>query len=205
MIDKLINQIIQNPLFLKLKNVVEVNPYHNHEDAYSHSIKVKDAALEEIKADFITNPEAKNKFIQFINETIEGFSKKDLIVLVALLHDIGKPLSFQTNPDKTTSCPQHEYLGSTIVGQVVKDLSLPQSVVQYMSNIIKFHGTFGGDYFSQKNNLNWDLLINDIKSQAHGLYKETLFNVYCDCFNAQPFQEDKEKIVKIFNDPNLYD
>lgn len=205
MINALILKLIQNPYFLKLKNVVENNPYHNHEDAYSHSIKVKDVALKEIKADFIINSTAKKKFIQFTFQTIEGFKKADLMILVALIHDIGKPLSFKINNDCSTDCLQHEYLGSTIVGQVVKDLSLPQSVVKYMSNIIKFHCTFGGDYFSQKNNLNWNLLINDIKTQSNGLYKETLFNVYCDCFNAQPFQEDKEIIVKIFNEPKLYD
>lgn len=215
MITETIEQITQNPLFLKLKNVVENNSYHDHEDVFSHVIKVKDIALAEISADFITNPEAKKSFLSFINEDLQGFKRGDIMVLIALLHDIGKMLTVKdgdnthplliTNPSGITFCPGHEYWGSTIVAEVLQDLSLPAEVVNYIAKVIKLHDTFSPAYWSDKKDWPRDLLLNDVKSRAEGLYKETLFNIYCDCYTAQPFQEAKEMIVKIFNESDLYE
>lgn len=212
--DELIEKIIQNPLFLKLKNTVENNSYHDHEDAYTHSIKVKDIAQKEVLGDFITNPEAKELFLQFTNENIGKMKKAELMILTALLHDIGKMLTVKegdkthpllvTNSGGITSCPGHEYWGSTIVGQVIEDLSLSKEIVNLIANVIKLHDNFGADYFAGRSDWTMEMLLDDIKSKAEGLYKEALFNIYCDCFHAVPFQQSKEMIVKIFNEPKLY-
>ena len=42
-------------------------------------------------------------------------------------------------------------------------------------------------------------IVDDVKARAERLYKEALFNVYCDCFYAKPFVESKQKIEEIFN------
>lgn len=213
--EDLINKIIQNPLFLRLKNVVENGPYHNHEDVYSHVIKVKDKALKEIDADFIDNLEAKDKFNAFITEDLHGFKRGDLMVLIALVHDIGKILSVKdgnqlrpilvTNEKGQTFCPGHEHWGSTIVGEVLEEFSLPKEVTDYIAAVIRNHDTFNPLYFDSKASLTFDLLINDVKSRAEGFYIEALFNVYCDCFDAAPFKSAKDMIVRIFNEPKLYE
>lgn len=213
--EKLIDKIIQNPLFLQLKDVVENNIYHNHEDVYSHSLKVKNTAQREIKADFITNPDAKKRFLEFVEEDFYGYKRADIMILVALLHDIGKILQVKeggtirsllvTNEEGITSCPGHEYWGSTIVSEITKDLSLPRETVEYIANVIKLHDTFNAQYWLDRKDWTMDTLLNDVKSRAEGLYKEALFNIYCDCFTAAPFQSAKEVIVKIFNEPKLYE
>lgn len=206
---------IQNPLYLRLKNVVENGPYHDHEDVFSHSVKAKDVALEAISADFILNPEAKKRFLEFTEEDINGIKRRDVMVLTALLHDVGKMLSINeggntrplisTDSEGRTSCPGHEYWGSTIVGQIIRDLSFPEEVVGLISQIIKLHDNFGADYFGQRSDWTMEKLLNDVKSRAEGLYKEALFNIYCDCFSAAPFQQSKKIIIKIFNEPKLYE
>lgn len=213
MIQDLIDQIIQNPLFLKLNNVVENGPYHNHEDVYSHVTKVKDIAQKEINGDFITNPEAKERFNQFMSEDIHGYKRADIMVLIALLHDIGKTLTVKegetthpilvTNEAGVTACPGHEYWGSTIVNKLLTDL--PKKVVEYIESVIRNHDTFNPSYFSPKANMSQDLLMNDVKSRAEGVYIEALFNIYCDCFTAEVFKETKEKIIKLFNEASLYE
>lgn len=215
MIDSLIEQIIQNPLFLKLKDIVENNGYHDHEDVYSHSVKVKDTAIKELEAGFITNPEAKSAFLQFVNEDFKGYKRADIMILTALVHDVGKMLFIKegdqmrpikvTNNEGTTSFPGHEYWGSTIVGEFLRDLSLPKEVVEYIADIIKLHDTFGDTYFAGKIDWPMDTLLNDVKSRAEGLYKEAMFNQYCDCFTAEPYKEAKEMVIKIFNEPALYE
>ncbi len=215
MIDTLVEKIIKNSPFLRLKEVVENNSYHDHEDVYSHVIKTKDIALREIKGDFIRNPDAKRNFLQFVSEDFSGMKRSDIMILIALIHDIGKILSVKedseihpllvTNSAGITICPGHEYWGSTIVGKVLKDLSLPEEIVGYIANVIKLHDAFPPQYWTDRKDWPLDFLINDVKSRAEGLYKEAMFNQYCDCFTAEPFQTAKEMIIKIFNEPKLYE
>lgn len=212
--NEFINRIIQNPLFLQLKNTIENNAYHNHEGAYSHSIKTKDIALEAIKGDFITNIEVRQEFLKFINENFYGMKRAEIMVLIALVHDIGKVLYVKegdrtrplliSDPSGNTMCPGHEYWGSTIVNQVLKDLPLNKEIIDYIKGVIKLHDTFNESYFAVKTNWPLDLLMNDVKSRAEGLYKEALFNVYCDCYALIPYQSAKEMVVRIFNEQSLY-
>ncbi len=214
MIDKLIEKIINTPLFLRLKNVEENGPYHDHELTYDHLIKTKNIAQRELKAEFITNSDAKKAFLEYINENFYGFKKADLIVIIALLHDVGKILSVKENgiirsivitaSDGETIIPGHEYWGSTIVSEFLKDLSLPKEVIDYVSNVVGLHGEFQGEYLPSRRDWPMEKLLNDIKSKAQGLYIESLFNHYCDVHTAGPFKEVKPLVIKVFNQPELY-
>jgi len=213
--DEYIEKIQKHPLFLRLKDVVENNAWHDHEDVFTHSVKTKDIALREINSDFITNTEAKEKFLRFINEYINGFKRADLLILIALLHDIGKILSIKkgeslrsievTDDKGITSPPGHEYWGSTIVHGILKDLSLDDEVAAYITKGIKVHDAFQGEYFPSKKDWPKEKLINDIKSRAEGLYIESMFNNMCDVYTATPFQPYKELVFKIFNEPDFYE
>lgn len=201
----LIEEIIKTPLFLKLKDVVENNPWHDHESVYDHSIKTKDIAKREIPGDFITNPEAKKLFLQFVNEDFYGMRRADLMILIALLHDIGKIISVKiTDANGITSIPGHEYSGSTIVGKLLEPLSLNSEIITYIIKGIRTHGAFQGEYFSSKKTWPIEAIINSIKSKAEGLYIESMFNNFCDVYTAPPFQPYKPIVIKIFSEPKLY-
>ena len=213
-LEKAIQTIIQNTLFLGLKDVVENNAYHDHEPVYSHLIKTKDIALNEIKGDFITSLEAKKHFLKFVNENFQGMKRADIMILIALLHDIGKILSVKeddnvrpiavTDSSGTTSIPGHEYWGSTIIGTILQDFTLKFEIITYIVNVVRLHDTFGGVFFDTRKDLSTETLLNDVKSRAEGLYKEAMFNQYCDCFSAKPFEYGKEMLIKLFNEPDLY-
>ena len=214
MIDELIEKIVSGPYFLKLKSVVENGPYHDHERTFDHLIKTKDIAQRELEAGFITNPQAKEKFLEFVKEDFNGYKRADLMVLAALLHDVGKLLSVKeegklrsivvNTPEGDTIIPGHEYWGSTIIFKFLENLSLPKEIVNYISEIVGMHGEFQGEYLPSKKEWSMDKLINDIKSRAKGFYIESLFNHYCDVYTAAPFQEMKPTVLGIFNQPSLY-
>lgn len=205
MIEEYINKIVQNPLFLTLKQVVENNGYHDHETVYDHLVKTRDIAVREIKADFIINPEAKKLFIKFVNERFQGFKRADMMILIALLHDVGKvlPLGF-TDSNGTTFFPGHEYEGSKIVGKILKDSGIAEEVIHYISQVIKFHDTYNQAYMESKKGWLTDILIRDIQSRADGLYLEAMFNIYCDCYTAAPYQIARDTLIQLFNQPVLY-
>lgn len=190
----LIEEIIKTPLFLRLKNVVENNPWHDHESVYDHSIKTKDIAKREISGDFITNPEAKKLFLQFVNEDFYGMRRADLMILAALLHDVGKLEAIQG----------HEVKGGEITPHFLKELNLTDRQIEYIAKIVGTHNAFQGEYLPSKQS--WPILdiVEDMRKKPDGLYIESMFNNFCDVYTAPPFQLYKPIVIKIFNEPKLY-
>ncbi|MCL6096862.1 MAG: HD domain-containing protein [Patescibacteria group bacterium] len=213
-LDPIVEKIINNPLFLRLKDVIENNAYHDHEKTYDHLIKTYETAKTQIKGDFISNPQAKKLFLEFVNTPFENLTNGDVMLLTALLHDVGKILYYKDggkefplrheNAEGIVSNPGHEYWGSTIVREFVKDATLSEKVIEKIAKVIRLHDTLGAHYFNPI--LNWpiELIVDDVKARAEGFYKEALFNHYCDCFTAKPFEESKRKIIQVFNEPTLY-
>jgi hypothetical protein len=213
-LETLIKQIIDNPLFQRLKNVEENNSYHDHEKTYDHLIKTYETAKQQISGDFITNSQAKKTFIEFGNTPLQNLTNAKIMLLTALLHDIGKILYYREDQiekplrheDKNglVSNPGHEYWGSTIVGEFLKDLKLSPKIIEKIANVIRLHDTFGAHYFNPKLTLPIEEILDDVKARAEGFYLEALFNVYCDCFTAKPFEQSKQKVIELFNQPSLY-
>lgn len=210
--DSIIEGIINNPLFLKLKNVIKNSPWHDHESVYDHLIKTHKIATEQIEAEFITNKAAKKSFLDFISKELNGVKIKDLMLITALIHDIGKILYYKDkgqekplrheNAEGITKMPGHEYWGSTIVPELLKDSGLSKDNIQRIAKVVRLHDTFNDNYLASS--ISVEELIDDIKARAEGLYKEALFNIYCDVFTAPPSQQSIKRIVKIFNSPSLY-
>lgn len=213
-LQKITISILNNPLFLRFKNIEENNSYHNHEKTYDHLIKTFEIARKEITGDFIKSEEAKKLFLQFVNTPFDNMTNGDVMMLTALLHDIGKILFYKENEkisalrhedkDGIVSNPGHEYWGSTILDKFVENTGLSEKVIEKIRNCIRLHDTFGAHYFEPKLSLPIDEIVDDIKARAEGLYIEELFNVYCDCFYAKPFEKSKEKIIEVFNQSNLF-
>lgn len=219
-LDQVITTITNHPLFLRLHNVIEqAEGWHDHEPTFDHSVKTANIAKKAREAEFISDLEAKSSFLHFMNEDVSGVLRKDIIVLVGLLHDCGKILSFkdgdhtqtmrQIHPDgpsDRTMFPGHEYYGGAlVVPEILKSIDLPQDVKDYIAKIVKLHGVFNEPpYFKSKSTWTLHQLVSDVKSRADGLYIEALFNSYCDCYDASAFAESKEAIEEIFNAPALY-
>lgn len=63
--------------------------------------------------------------------------KFPLLRLAAFLHDIGKPPAFAYNQGE--NFVGHEYVGSKIVAQELKELKFSNQDVKYISNLVKMH------------------------------------------------------------------
>lgn len=215
-IDKTIEQITSHNLFLRFKDVVEhAEGWHDHEAVFDHLVKTANIAKEQVNGDFITNPEAKELFDKWMNEEIGGMKRKDLAVLTALVHDCGKILSYKednkvstliTNRptfEGQTLCPGHEFWGGEIVASIIlKDVGLNNEASKYIQKIIKLHDAMIVILTTE----GWliDEIVNFAKSRAEGMYKESLFNLYCDGYTAPAFEKGKVIAEKIFNTPSFY-
>ncbi len=197
-LEEIIQEIVKQPGFLSLKDIVEDNPYHGHEDVYAHSLKTMELAGKNIDGSFITDPEARTLFLKYVREDLGGMSRGDLMILIALLHDIGKAGVEQVQTEDGTRLLGHEKKGAEMVGLMIEDLRFTKNQVDLIEKVIRLH-----DKYNEKN-LSKGLRIERIREMGEGAHVEILFNIYCDCFNAKPFQGLLEVIRKIFIDKELY-
>lgn len=218
-LEETLEKIKSHPDFLKLKNVVEnINGYHDHEDVFTHCVKTANFAISARTGDFITNTFAKEKFMEFMDEKILGMKRKDIAVLIALLHDSGKILSFReegkiltTNTKKPfteegTMCPGHEYWGGQIiVKKILKDLNFEKNLIEFISRMVELHSIVNdNNYYVSRENWPIEDLVFDVKSKVEGRFIEGLFNAYCDWNDAPAAEIGIKKIIEIFNTPLLY-
>lgn len=213
-LEDIVQEIISSPLFLKLNDVIENNPWHDHESVYDHLIKTYKIAKEQINGDFITNSNSKKLFLEFVNSDFEGMKTSDIILITALIHDIGKALYYKDEENEfplrhedsegITKMPGHEYWGSTIAGNLLKDCNLHPKVLEKIAKVVRLHDTFNDSYLANLDLNQIDKAIDDVKARAEGVYKEALFNIYCDVFTAKPSIESIKKITQIFNQLSLY-
>lgn len=197
-IEEVIQKVVQHPKFVQLKSILENNPYHDQEDVYTHSLKTMDVAGKNIDGSFISDPEAKGLFLKYVNEDLGGLKRKDLMILIALLHDIGKADVDMIQTEDGTRLLGHEQKGSEAVGLIIKDFGFSSEQLDLIKKVIRLH-----DKYNAKN-LSEGLSIEQIKKMGEGAHIEILFNRYCDCFYAKPFQPYLEVIRNIFTSKDLY-
>ena len=212
-LEKAVEQIKNNKNFLKLRNVIENNAYHNHESVFDHLVKTYEIAKREIKASFITNEEAKRSFEDYINQEIGGIKKKDLMLIFALIHDIGKVIVFEENgkktsivvtqPEGTTLAPGHEYWGSLIVEDMTKEAGFSKEILLYLSKCVRLHGSFNTQWMPHQD-LGASELLPLLKLHCENIHVEQIFNGYCDCYTAAPFQGAIPIIHELLNNPDTY-
>ena len=99
--------------------------------------------------------------------------------------------------------PGHEYWGSTLIPDVLRNTGLSENVIGHIANVVRLHGHIFV-YYNQISNPDLNNPATAVKSYMEGLHVEALFNSYCDTAHNKPQQSCRELIVKILNDPNVY-
>lgn len=211
-LSELQDKIIAHTYFQKAKDIVEDNVCHHKEKVYDHLLATAKRAEEAVKGEFITNKEAKKLFTSWMNEEKLGMKYKDVAVLIALLHDIGKILVYeedgktrhivQTLKDDTTYAPGHEYWGSSLALKILTDIGVFGDAVYFVAMVIKLHGSLMFPNFDKKKDIKEH--ISDMKTLGQGLEKEILFNIYVDVTKCEMFGGWLEVVKEMFDTPEFY-
>ncbi|MFH1661728.1 MAG: HD domain-containing protein [Candidatus Falkowbacteria bacterium] len=176
-IEKLRNNQLQNelPEFFELKKCIENNSWHNNDSVFSHTLSV----LEELKKLLRT---VNNKINSYLNQQIDNYSRKDLLFLSTLFHDIAKTDTL-IEENNLTSCPDHEEIGSEKVKDILErfDLSGKEKVI--VIDTIKYHGKIH-PILSLKNT-NIEKQFADFKQRHHDIFIELILLGMSDTFGSQ--------------------
>jgi len=121
------------PEFYKLKGVVENNPWHNKEPVFNHTLSVL-GNLGKI----ISNS---NKGVKkALAKIVDINSRRNLLNLAALLHDIGKAETITDLGNEVRLCPGHERKGAKKIEKILKRFNLSQKESKIIRDIIGNHG-----------------------------------------------------------------
>jgi UTP:GlnB (protein PII) uridylyltransferase len=134
------------PELYQLKKVVENNEWHNNESAFDHTLTVLKNLGKIIK-------NAPPKILKYLNKKVDNYSRKDLLFLAAIFHDLGKKDALVKTNNKTF-CPKHESISAKKVKKILNNFDLEKREKTMINQVIKNH-TSMHDILSPRNkNLN---------------------------------------------------
>lgn len=133
-IEKLERGVLEKdlPEFYELKTVYEKNRSHD-ETTFEHVLMVMDEYRR-----FKKNLNNKD-MSDYLNEKIDSKTKKDLLWIVFLLHDIAKKETIVKADDSTTSFPKHEKLGKVKARKILERFELTDIEKKYVLEVIDMH------------------------------------------------------------------
>jgi len=120
------------PVIYDLRSVLENNDWHLNQDVFEHTLSVL-KALEEIM-------KSAGEFVSlYLDTVIEQYTRRVLLVLATLFHDIGKREVLVSFGDKT-STKGHEAESAEITQQRLDDFDLTDIEKEFVLQVIAQHG-----------------------------------------------------------------
>lgn len=98
---------------IPLLGIRENNAWHKEDDCHLHTMRVFNELLKAMELPFITDVVWKGTVRSYLNAAPlhSSVSRRELLMVATLLHDIAKPETLQV-ANGITSCPKHEATGA---------------------------------------------------------------------------------------------
>lgn len=171
------------PEFFELKNYVENNSWHNNDSVFNHTLTV----LEELEKLLIN---INNKINSYLNQKIDNYTKRDLLFLGTLFHDIAKSDTF-VKTDSSTTCKNHEELGAEKVTQILDRFDLSNQEKAIIIDIVKYHGEI--HIILSPNNENLEEQYQKFKTERHDIFMELILLAMVDALGSQLKENNPEE------------
>jgi hypothetical protein len=126
-----------------LRDVVERNDWHD-DDVLQQSLRlfcwVK--ALPISLLAIIDVPEAPLHALlaAIVDDERREYTLHDLLTFTALIHDVGKAMTFQRHPNGTTRCPEHEAVGAAMAPAICQRFDFTSAETRCITTHVAAHG-----------------------------------------------------------------
>lgn len=120
------------PDLYALKGLLEKNPVHDNQDIFEHSLSV----FQEMSKLLTFPPES---FRQKLEQREDQLTRKEILLWLALFHDIGKLYTLTTSSDGVTICLDHGEIGAAIFNKENSNLTLSKKEKDTIARLIKYH------------------------------------------------------------------
>lgn len=162
------------PEFYELKDVIENNVWHNEESTFDHTLSV----LRNLDKLFLR---LNGNFRRALNQKVDKNSKRFLLRIATLFHDIGKKETIARD-GTMTNFSNHEEIGAKKAKEILKRFDLSDEEINFISDIIKSHneihlllGLDGRDF--QKT-------LSLIKNKFKNIYPELVLLTFADTLTS---------------------
>ena len=124
----------------------------------------------------------------YLNKKINSHSKKELIKVAILLHDISKKETIVIADNKTTSFPNHEEEGEVKAKKLLDNFDISQEEKEFIVSVISNHGK---PHVILRDRNNCDSNLNKLKKEINEIYRETLILAMVDTIGSKLKQNNK--------------
>ena len=171
------------------------NHYH-HLDVLGHTLEVA-RQLAEFRHESYDRAGARAASLvsHFDKPGPDGWNREALLVLAALLHDIGKPETISFHPSGRIQFIGHEDVGARMVRDIAGRLGLTPGVSEALERLVAFHmrPVHLGDGRPQPSDLH--LMLRDAGDLAPELLLLSLADVLSATGPAQPGYRGEEQLI----------
>lgn len=150
------------PELYELETIIENNLWHVNDNVFNHIISVTTELEKIIK-------KANERIKNYLKEKIDICSRKEILFLVSIFHDIGKKETF-VKEDDTTKCVSHEERGAEKFKEIISRFDLSQKEQELVVQMVKNHGVIH-DILDRKN--------GDIKKEVEN-FKMAYLNIFLE-------------------------
>lgn len=127
------------PEYYALAAVTENGSWHNHQNTLHHVTSVFKNL--ELLLRFENKTDRQKKSVKAYLSTMVGTkTRKEILIVATLLHDIGKVDTLLQRLDGSSSCPGHELVGAARVKNFTSRFGLNDRDESYVERIVRYHG-----------------------------------------------------------------
>jgi putative nucleotidyltransferase with HDIG domain len=198
----------QLPELNLLKEVIEDNKWHNNQLVYDHTISVFKELQLLLKLNVIDEKEQEEAVSKHLDEKIGNHARRNLLLIAALLHDIGKRNTMKVNPDGSTTFPGHEEKGAGMINSFSRQLGLNPNDIEFVKTLVLLHGETHKAVGSCTKNRKSKL--DDIRKKFRGQFLELLLLCWADMLgshlrfnNPEDFRKRNKTYMSLINDMKL--
>ena len=179
------------------KNVIAVNPWHDHQSIFDHTVKVLSSAEHIMTFPFIEE-KLKEKLLAYLAKRVDGVSRRSTILAVNLLHDVGCASAMVIDA-KTgqNSCPGHEISGRDMSIGICRRWGLSEILIDRISTLIFCHLDIHKAINKSLAGGNNEKILNELQKSTGDTYLELLIQGYADVAGSDlPILEPKQFLLR---------
>jgi UTP:GlnB (protein PII) uridylyltransferase len=162
------------PEFYELKEVIENNDWHNKESVFEHTFSVIDNMERIIRS-------SKKEIKGILNKVVVKNSRRRILKIAALLHDIAKKETI-IDLNGITCCPGHEKRGGRKVQKILSRFNLSPKESKIITDIVKNHGLIHD--IIAPNNKNFKKEYRNFKKKLSNIYLELILMAFADTIGS---------------------
>jgi len=184
------------PELYSLKNTVEhILPFHDRQSVFDHTLGVFLAMKELLTLDFVADEKRKDEIKKLLCEKVGRFTRRELLLQLALLHDIAKGVTARALPDGSRVCPKHDEVGAEMMKNFKDRFRWSDADLCFVESMVRKHLTINdmvdavwrsGDDVKKAD------AIERIKKFTGGTYVEELLFMWADTSGLDLKRLDKK-------------